>query len=50
MTDRMVTVSVTLPASVWKDWDEDCKENFGDVRYVKMMFDHKFRKEFEKLK
>lgn len=37
------TVLVTasgFPSKQWKEWNEDCKENYGDCRWVKMWSDH----------
>lgn len=45
----MVTVAMTMPLKIWIDWNADCENNFGGVRYVKLMLDHKFRKEWEHL-
>ncbi len=41
-TDQ-ITVNVTsgaFPLKLWKEWDADCKENFGDCRWMKMWHDH----------
>jgi len=49
--ESAVTVSVTsgaFPLKLWKEWDADCKENFGDVRWLKMWNDHLMAKRFEK--
>lgn len=38
-----VTVSVTsgaFPLRLFKEWDTDCKENFGNCRWMKMWHDH----------
>jgi hypothetical protein len=38
-----VTVSVTsgaFPLKLFKEWDKECKENFGNCRWMKMWHDH----------
>ena len=38
------TVSITsgdFPLHLFMEWDKDCKENFNDIRWVKMMNDHR---------
>ena len=30
-----------FPLSAFKEWDESCKRDFGDCRWVKIMHDHK---------
>jgi len=30
-----------FPLSAFKEWDESCKKDFGDCRWVKIMHDHK---------
>lgn len=47
-----VTVSVSsgsFPLELFKEWDKDCKEFFGDVRWLKMWHDHTFTQEFKKV-
>ena len=29
-----------FPESQWAEWDKDCKENFSNCRWAKMMNDH----------
>ncbi len=39
----MGTVGFTVagfPVEMWKDWENDCKRNFGDCRWIKMWNDH----------
>jgi len=39
-----VTVSVTsgdFPLHLFMEWDKDCKENYNDIRWVKMISDHR---------
>jgi hypothetical protein len=31
----------SFPSTLWVEWDKDCKENFGDCRWIKMWSDHK---------
>ena len=33
-----------FPLSSFKEWDESCKENFGDCRWVKIIHDHNVAK------
>ena len=38
-----VTVSVTsgdFPLHLFKEWESDCKKNFNDIRWRKMVHDH----------
>ena len=44
-----VTVKVTIPMRIWDDWNKDCEANFNGTRYLKMKFDHDFRKQFSPL-
>jgi len=37
------TVSVgvsAFPIGQWKEWEKDCKEKYGDCRWIKMWSDH----------
>lgn len=36
---RYFTVS-GFPDAQWKEWETDCKKNFGDCRWLKMWNDH----------
>jgi hypothetical protein len=40
------SVRVTVPEIFWDEWQADCKENFNDTYFLKMKFDHEFRKQF----
>lgn len=42
-----VTKRVTVPLLLWEEWEKDCVESFNDTYYLKMMFDHEFRKTFQ---
>jgi hypothetical protein len=42
-----VTIKVTLPMSIWEEWNADCVDNFNGTRYLKMKLDHDFRKQFK---
>ncbi len=42
-----VTVKVTIPITVWEKWNLDCIENFNNVRWLKMKYDHDFREQFK---
>ncbi|MHA2202179.1 MAG: hypothetical protein ACW991_00685 [Candidatus Hodarchaeales archaeon] len=35
----LVTAS-SFPSNQWSEWDLDCKENYGDCRWMKMWSDH----------
>ncbi len=40
----MKTLALTVsafPLNLFQQWDVDCKENFGDCRWMKMWSDHK---------
>jgi len=42
-------ISITIqasgfPLSAFREWDESCKKDFGDCRWVKIMHDHKMAK------
>ena len=46
MTKEEKGASITIqasgfPLSAFKEWDESCKKDFGDCRWVKIMHDHK---------
>ncbi len=30
----------SFPFTLWKEWDNDCKANYGDCRWAKMWSDH----------
>jgi len=39
-------MKATFPSiGSFKEWDDDCKKNFYDCRWMKMMYDHKMAKE-----
>ena len=43
MTDKKAvarTICMTFPLPILKEWDEDCKKNFGDCRWMKCWNDH----------
>ena len=33
-----------FPLSTFKEWDESCKKDFGDCRWLKIVHDHKMAK------
>ena len=33
-------VKVEIPSIKWEEWEKDCKENFANCRWAKMMDDH----------
>lgn len=35
-----VSIRMTFPMKQWVEWDKDCKENYGDVRWLKVWNDH----------
>jgi len=35
-----------FPLSAFKEWDESCKQDFGDCRWVKILHDHNVAKSF----
>ena len=35
-----VTIKVTFPVEQWKQWDAACKQDYGDVRWLKIWNDH----------
>ena len=37
-----------FPIEFWDDWDADCKENYGDCRWIKIWNDHMKTKEANK--
>lgn len=44
------TISVTsgsFPLHLFIEWDEDCKKNFGNRRWMKMWHDHVFTQKFD---
>jgi hypothetical protein len=44
------TVNVTsgaFPLSLWCEWDKDCKDRFGDCRWMKMWHDHQMSQKFD---
>ncbi len=48
--DGQITVNVTsgsFPFNLFQEWDKDCRENFGNCRWMKMWHDHLFTKKFE---
>ena len=51
--DGKVFVSPTfsrVPFPQWKEWEDDCKERFGDSRWAKAWNDHQAAKEDYKFK
>lgn len=44
--EQTITINVSIPERVWKEWNDDCVQNFGDSRWLKMKFDHEFRHQF----
>ena len=53
-TDKELVPNVTMkvtasafPMSLFKEWDKDCKERFGDCRWMKMWNDHLASKSME---
>ena len=36
-----------FPIDLWKEWDVDCKANFGDCRWMKIWHDHLRAREFK---
>ena len=38
-----------FPIKQWDEWDKDCKDNFGDCRWIKMWRDHEKSKSSEKI-
>jgi len=40
-----ITKKVTVPILVWEEWEADCKENFNNTYFLKMLYDHRFRKD-----
>jgi len=45
-----VTMKVTssaFPMNLFREWDKDCKERFGDCRWMKMWNDHLASKSME---
>jgi len=49
-TDVKVNVVMSaFPMSKWGQWDEDCKANFGDCRWMKAIHDHEFVKQVSKM-
>lgn len=46
------SVSVTFgdfPINNWKEWDKDCKEKFGDCRWMKAWNDHRAAQQLQVL-
>lgn len=41
LSDAMVSIKVSMPMKQWVEWDAECKNSFGDVRWMKMWHDHK---------
>lgn len=39
-TSYLVIKVGDFPESQWAEWDKDCKENFSNCRWAKMMNDH----------
>ena len=47
--NQTMTVNVTsgsFPLNLFMEWDKDCKENFGNCRWMKMWHDHLVAKKF----
>jgi hypothetical protein len=38
-----------FPFKPFEEWNNDCKENFSDVRWMKMLHDHQIAKMAEKM-
>jgi hypothetical protein len=38
-----------FPFKPFEEWNKDCKENFSDVRWMKILHDHQISKMAEKL-
>jgi len=36
----------SFPEELWNEWDKNCKESFGDCRWIKMWNDHLVAKQF----
>jgi len=36
-----------FPFKQWNEWDESCKEEFGDCRWIKMWHDHSVAKHYQ---
>ncbi|MHA1852285.1 MAG: hypothetical protein ACTSUF_02135 [Candidatus Heimdallarchaeaceae archaeon] len=39
-TKVSITVTSTWPLHLFREWDDDCKKNFNDCRWLKMWNDH----------
>ena len=39
-TSYLIVKVAGFPESKWNEWDKDCKENFSNCRWAKMMDDH----------
>lgn len=42
-----VSKRFTIPVLLWEEWQKDCEINFQDAYYLKMQYDHEFRKSME---
>jgi len=45
--DRVPTISLQasgFPLSAFKEWDESCRKDFGNARWVKIIHDHQLAK------
>jgi len=45
--EKRPTISIQasgFPLSAFKEWDESCKNDFGDCRWVKIVHDHNIAK------
>lgn len=38
-----------MPMSQWLRWEKDCKENYGDCYWLKIISDHKKSKDYDVL-
>jgi len=39
-----------FPIDLWREWEVECKSNFGDCRWMKIWHDHLRAREFEEFK
>ena len=38
--ESIAPVMAGFPLKLWEQWDRDCKENYGDCRWMKAWNDH----------
>lgn len=43
------TKRVTFPLLFWEEFEADCKENFNNTYYLKIMADHEYRKSMQSI-